>query len=61
MMTPEPRTPRTVSVTCIPSYRGAAHLKAAIDSVLAQTLADFELIIVDDNSPDDTFAIASRP
>jgi glycosyltransferase involved in cell wall biosynthesis len=27
--------------------------------VLAQTFADFELVIIDDNSPDDTFAIAS--
>lgn len=43
----------TLSV-CIPTYRGAAHLRAAIDSVLAQDFRDFELVIVDDNSPDDT-------
>lgn len=58
-MNPEPRSSPTVSV-CIPTYRGAAHIGATIDSVLAQTFADFELVIVDDNSPDDTFAIASR-
>lgn len=58
MMNPEPRAPRTVSV-CIPTYRGAAHIRAAVESVLTQTFADFELLIVDDNSPDDTFAIAS--
>ena len=58
MMNPEPRSPRTVSV-CIPTYRGATHIRAAVDSVLTQTFADFELLIVDDNSPDDTFAIAS--
>lgn len=58
MMSPEPRSPRTVSV-CIPTYRGATHIRAAVDSVLAQTFTDFELLIVDDNSPDDTFAIAS--
>ena len=44
---------------CIPVYKGAAHLRAAIDSVLAQTFGDFELVIVDDNSPDDSVAIAS--
>jgi glycosyltransferase involved in cell wall biosynthesis len=39
---------------CIPCYRGAAHLGAAISSVLAQTFTDFELVIIDDNSPDNT-------
>jgi glycosyltransferase involved in cell wall biosynthesis len=39
---------------CIPSYCGAAHLAATIESVLAQTLTDFELVIIDDNSPDET-------
>lgn len=57
-MNAEPRSPRTVSV-CIPTYRGATHIRAAVDSVLTQTFADFELLIVDDDSPDDTFAIAS--
>ena len=51
-------SPPSVSV-CIPAYRGAAHIKASIDSVLAQTWTDFELIVIDDDSPDDTFAIAS--
>ena len=51
-------SPPAVSV-CIPSYRGAAHIAATIDSVLAQTFTDLELVIVDDNSPDDTFGIVS--
>lgn len=49
-----PHTPR-VSV-CIPTYRGAATIGQAIDSVLGQSFGDFELIVVDDGSPDDTVA-----
>jgi len=45
---------------CIPTYKGAATLDAAIDSVLAQTYTDFELIVVDDGSPDDTAEIVAR-
>jgi len=45
---------------CIPAYRGAAHIGEAIESVLAQTLADFELVVVDDASPDDTAAVVAR-
>jgi glycosyltransferase involved in cell wall biosynthesis len=40
----------TVSVV-IPVYR-ARHLRAAIDSVRAQTFSDYEIIVVDDGSPD---------
>lgn len=38
----------------IPVYNGQRFLKAAIDSVLAQTLGDWELIVVDDGSTDAT-------
>ena len=42
---------------CIPTYRGRATIGPAIESVLAQSLTDFELIVIDDGSPDDTRAI----
>lgn len=43
----------TVSV-CVPVYNAAAHLGECIDSILAQTYTDFELLIVDDGSTDDS-------
>jgi glycosyltransferase involved in cell wall biosynthesis len=42
----------------IPSYNHAQYLPAAVESVLAQSFKDFELIIVDDGSRDDSLAIA---
>jgi glycosyltransferase involved in cell wall biosynthesis len=37
----------------LPVYNGAADIEAAIDSVLAQSFADFELLAIDDRSPRD--------
>lgn len=50
--------PPTVSVA-IPVYNGEAYLAAAIESVLAQTRGDFELVICDDHSTDRSLEIAS--
>jgi len=43
----------------IPSYQQGRYLKEAVDSVIAQTLFDWEIIIVDDGSTDDTQRIAN--
>ena len=40
------------------AYNREQYIAAAIESVLAQTFADFELIVVDDGSADDTVAAA---
>src|ERR1041385_4399498 len=42
----------------IPTYNRAPSLKRAIESVLAQSLTDIEVIIVDDGSQDDTQDVA---
>lgn len=42
----------------IGAYDSAATLPAAIDAILGQTVADLELIVVDDGSSDDSAAIA---
>jgi glycosyltransferase involved in cell wall biosynthesis len=43
---------------CLPAFRAEPFLAAAIESVLAQTLGDWELVIVDNASPDRTGEIA---
>ena len=45
---------------CIPTYNAAPWIAATIDSVLAQTRGDFELVILDDCSADDTLGIVRR-
>jgi glycosyltransferase involved in cell wall biosynthesis len=44
----------------IPVYNVEAYLAAALDSVLAQTYRDCEVLLVDDNSPDGSLAIGER-
>lgn len=49
----ETRNPITPKVSVIvPVYKVEQYLPACIESVLAQTMEDFEMILVDDGSPD---------
>ena len=41
----------------MPVFNGAAHLELTVRSLLRQSLADFELIAVDDGSTDESWAI----
>lgn len=41
----------------VPVYKAEAYLHACIDSILSQTFSGFELILVDDGSPDNCGAI----
>jgi len=48
-------------VSCvIPTYKRSEMLTRAIDSVLAQTYGNVEVLVVDDNEPGDEFSIATR-
>ena len=61
----QPRPPYVCAMVprvsvCIPTYNGAAFLAETLDSAVAQTFDDFEVVIVDDCSTDESFDIAER-
>lgn len=41
----------TVSIV-VPAYKAEKTLDACVESILAQTFSDFELLLIDDASPD---------
>ncbi len=46
--------PAPLMSIAMPTYNRAAYLKDAIDSIINQTMADWELIVIDDGSSDGT-------
>ncbi len=44
----------------LPVYNAADYIEEAVQSVLGQTLAEFELIVVDDGSRDESVAVVAR-
>lgn len=56
----EPNKTSTISPqvsVCIPAYNNEGYIIETINSVLAQTFTDFELVVIDDCSKDDTAAV----
>jgi glycosyltransferase involved in cell wall biosynthesis len=45
---------------CIPTYNGSKYLDACLQSVCGQTFPDFEILICDDCSTDDTISIIKK-
>src|SRR5271170_4573943 len=44
----------------IPAYNAAAYLGAAVESVLAESTGNIEVVVVDDGSTDNTSGVASE-
>jgi glycosyltransferase involved in cell wall biosynthesis len=44
----------------IPTYNSARYLAEAVDSVLSQTFSDFEVLVIDDGSTDETETVMRR-
>ena len=44
----------------VPVYKVEPYLRRCVDSILAQTFADYELILIDDGSPDNCGAICDK-
>ena len=57
-MNPYSTYPQSLVSICVPTYNGSRYLEACLDSALAQTYSDSEILIVDDQSTDNSFSIA---
>lgn len=56
---PPASRPRPAVTVSMPAHNASAYIAGAIESVLAQDDVDFELVIVDDGSTDDTATIVA--
>lgn len=45
---------------CVPTFNAAKYLSECLDSILAQTFTDFEVLILDNQSSDETLSIAKE-
>jgi len=45
---------------CIPTYNGAQHLRECLDAVLSQSFSNYQVIVVDDQSSDNTWEMLSQ-
>jgi len=50
--------PNPLVSICVPTYNGERYLRECLDSILQQTYSNYEVLMVDDCSSDDTFIIA---
>ena len=51
-------SPSPLVSVCVPTYNGARFLRQCLDSALAQSWRDLEILVVDDGSTDESLAIA---
>jgi len=52
-------SPSPLVSVCVPTYNGEQYLRECLDSILAQTYENFELLLVDDCSSDSTRQISA--
>ena len=54
------QTPAPAITVLLPAYNAERYIESAVQSILTQTFADFELIVIDDGSTDQTRAILEK-